>query len=196
MSDRTDAAVVTDIHTSLLRAPEPSEPSGRANSRSRRILVEVLGRYSNPDIVARLRRVLAGQGRDRVSHRPVPSLRQKPTRLTETQRSELIERYQAGEPANALARQFGVDRRTATRIIRRGGVEVRYRVEADVETARELYESGLSLSRVGDQLGVSARTVLNMPPMISSAPSTPLMITLTLKVSSRARESGTVRRSG
>jgi hypothetical protein len=82
--------------------------------------------------------------------------------LTESQRSELIKRYQAGEPASALAVQFGVDRRTATRIIRRRGLEVRYRVEADLETARELYESGLSLSRVGGELGVSARTVLNM----------------------------------
>ena len=38
--------------------------------------VEVMGRYSNPDNVARLHRILSGQGRDRPSHRPVPSVRQ------------------------------------------------------------------------------------------------------------------------
>ncbi len=82
--------------------------------------------------------------------------------MTDSQRFELVGRYQAGESANALAKEFGVDRRTATHIIRAAGDEVRYRVDADVETARELYESGFSLAQVGDELGVSARTVLNL----------------------------------
>jgi len=121
-----------------------------------------MGRYSNPGIVARLERVLAGQGRDRVSHRPVPSLRQKQTRLADSQRLELVERYRAGESASALAAEFGIDRRTASRIVERAGAEVRYRVDADVEVARELYEAGRSLASVGEELGVSARTALNM----------------------------------
>ena len=121
-----------------------------------------MGRYSNPDIVSRLERVLSGQGRDRVSRRPVPSLGQKQTRLIESERSALVERYLIGESANALAVEFGIDRRTATRIIRSAGAEVRYRVDADLEAARSLYESGLSLTRVGEQLGVSAGTVLNL----------------------------------
>ena len=91
--------------------------------------VELMGRYSNRDIVARLRRVLSGQGRDQVSHRPVPSLRQKQTRLTDTQRSALVARYEVGESSNALAAEFGIDRRTATAIIRRAGAALRYRVE-------------------------------------------------------------------
>jgi hypothetical protein len=124
-----------------------------------------MGRYSNPGNVARLRRILSGQGRDRVSHRPVPSLRRKQTRLTDSQRSELVERYQAGESAVALAATFGIDRRTATRLIRAAGAEVRYRLQltdVDVDVARELYEQGLSLVYIGVQLGVAARTVLNM----------------------------------
>jgi DNA invertase Pin-like site-specific DNA recombinase len=121
-----------------------------------------MGRYSNPNIVSRLERVLSGQGRDRVSHRPVPSLRQKQTRLTDSQRSEVVARYEAGESSNALAREFGVDRRTATRIIRDAGVELRYRAEVDVDAARELYESGLSLVKVGERLGVSPGTILNL----------------------------------
>jgi hypothetical protein len=82
--------------------------------------------------------------------------------LTDPQRSEVVSRYLAGESSNALAAEFGIDRRTATRIIRAAGVEVRYRVEADVELARRLYESGCSLVEVGAQLGMSARTVLNL----------------------------------
>ena len=127
--------------------------------------VEVMGRYSNPDIVARLQRIVAGQGRDRVSHRPVPSLRQKQTRLTESQRSELVKRYVAGESSNALAAAFGIDRRTATAIVKRAGAQTRYRVEltdAQVDVARELYETGHSLVTVGENLGVSSGTILNM----------------------------------
>jgi DNA invertase Pin-like site-specific DNA recombinase len=140
-----------------MAAPSQAE----ARSVNARTIVELMGRYSNPNIVTRLRQVLAGQERDRPSRRPVPSLRQKQTRLTDSQRSDLVRRYQAGESSNALACEFGVDRRTATRIIRTTGADVRYRVDADVDVARELYESGLSLARVGEQLGISARTVLN-----------------------------------
>ncbi len=121
-----------------------------------------MGRYSNPVIVARLERVLAGEGRDRVSHRPVPSLRQKQTRLTDSQRSEVLRRYEAGESANALAVEFEIDRRTATRIIRAAGDEVRCRVEVDVDVARELHEAGHSLVAVGEQQGVSAGTIRNL----------------------------------
>ncbi len=125
----------------------------------------MLGRYSNPDIVARLERVISGQGRDRVSPRPVPSLRQKQTRLTGTQRSELVRRYVAGESSNALSAEFGIDRRTATAIIRRAGAELRYRVEltdAEIDVVRELYETGHSLVKVGERLGVSSGTILNV----------------------------------
>ena len=124
--------------------------------------VELMGRYSNPDNVARLRRVLAGQGRDRVSHRPVPSLRQKQPRLDDSQRLELVARYEAGESASELASEFGIDRRTATAIIRKAGGAVHYRAEVDADAARELYEAGCSLARVGDELGVSAGTVLTV----------------------------------
>jgi DNA-binding CsgD family transcriptional regulator len=124
-----------------------------------------MGRYSNPDIVARLQRVLSGQGRDRVSHRPVPSLRQKQTRLTDSQRAELLERYLVGESSNTLAAEFGIHRRTATAIIKREGARTRYRVEltdAEIASARELYQSGDSLVTVGAKLGVSSGTILNL----------------------------------
>ena len=108
----------------------------------------MLGRYSNPDNATRLSRVLSGHGRDRPSRRPIPSVRQKQTRLTDSQRSEVVRRYAAGESSNALAAEFGIDRRTATAIIRRAGAEVRYRADVDLDAAGELYQSGLSLARV------------------------------------------------
>lgn len=138
---------------------------GSSNDRQGIGAVELMGRYSNPDIVTRLERILAGDARDRVSHRTVPSLRQKQTRLTDSQRSALVERYQAEESAVALAATFGIDRRTATRLIRAAGAEVRYRVQladVDIDVARELYEQGLSLVDIGVHLGVAARTVLNL----------------------------------
>ena len=92
---------------------EPEDAS-RAHSRMARhfVGVDLLGRYSNPDNVARLHRILSGQGRDRPSHRPVPSLKQKPTRLVDSDRTAVLERYLAGETANALAEAFDVNRAT------------------------------------------------------------------------------------
>jgi hypothetical protein len=73
-----------------------------------------------------------------------------------------VARYLGGESSSVLATAFDVDRRTATRIVRASGGAVRYRATADVEMARELYAFGFSLAKVGVELGVSARTVLNM----------------------------------
>ena len=123
-----------------------------------------MGRYSNPDIVARLHRILSGQGRDRPSHRPVPSLRQKQTRLTDSQRSELMTRYLAGESATALATELDINRATAFSLLRRSGVQLRYRIlsDEDIAVARQMYEAGQSLAVIGEHFGVADRTVLNV----------------------------------
>ncbi len=123
-----------------------------------------MGRYSNPDNVARLNRILSGQGRDRPSHRPVPSVRQKQTRLTDSQRSELLTRYLAGESATALATELGINRATAFSLLRRAGVQTRYRIlsDEDVAVARQMYEAGQSLAVIGEHFGVADRTVLNV----------------------------------
>ena len=94
----------------------------------------------------------------------VPSVRQKQTRLTDSQRSELLTRYLAGESATALAREFGVNRATAFGLVRRSGVQTHYRIlsEHDVAIAREMYEAGQSLAVIGEHFGVADRTVLNV----------------------------------
>jgi hypothetical protein len=123
-----------------------------------------MGRYSNPDNVARLHRILSCQGRDRPSHRPVPSVRQQQTRLSDSQRFELLERYLAGESATALAAELGVHRSTIFSFLRRAGVQTRYRIlnDGDVTVARQMYEAGQSLAVIGEHFGVADRTVLNV----------------------------------
>jgi hypothetical protein len=83
--------------------------------------------------------------------------------LTVSQRSEIVERYEAGESANSLAREFGVHTSTLVAQLRRAGFDARHRVvdRLDVDEAARLYASGLSLARVGAAIGVSAGTVLN-----------------------------------
>ena len=126
--------------------------------------MDLLGRYSNPDNVSRLHRILSGQGRDRPSHRPVPSLRQQQTRLTDSQHSELLDRYLAGEPASALAKELGVHRATVVSSLRRAGAQTRYRIlsDDDIAVARQMYEAGQSLAVIGAHFGVADRTVLNV----------------------------------
>lgn len=125
--------------------------------------MEVLGRYSNPDVVARIRQVLAGQGRDRPSRRPVPSLTQKQTRLADSDRTEVLTRYLAGETAHALAESFDVDRATVFAILQRAGVKSRYRIltNLDIVAATAMYEGGQSLASIAKHFGVADRTVLN-----------------------------------
>jgi hypothetical protein len=77
--------------------------------------------------------------------------------------AEVVERYQAGETANALAQLFDVHRTTIVRHVEAAGVLTRYRIlaESDIDEARRLYEQGWSLARLGERFGVAARTVLN-----------------------------------
>ena len=126
--------------------------------------MDLLGRYSNPDNVSRLNRTLSGQGRDRPSGRPVPSVRQQQTRLTDSQRSEVLGRYIAGEPATALAKEHGVHRATVFSSLRSAGVQTRYRIlsDDDAAVARSMYEAGHSLASIGEHFGVADRTVLNV----------------------------------
>src|SRR5262249_37792842 len=143
-------------------ANSPRHPTRSACSRDHRA-VDLLGRYSKPDNVARLHRILSGKGRDRPSHRPIPSLRQKQTRLVNSDRNEVLKRYQAGETANALAEAFDVNRATIFAILQRAGIKGRYGLltDRDVLAATELYESGRSLASIARYFEVSDRTVLN-----------------------------------
>lgn len=125
--------------------------------------MDLLGRYSNPSILSRIRQILTGQGRDGPSPRTVPPLKQKQIRLTDSEQIEVLERYLAGETAKALASTFGVNRTTIFAILQRAGIESRYRIltDRDVITATEMYESGQSLGSIARHFDVNDGTVLN-----------------------------------
>ena len=117
--------------------------------------VELMGRYSNPDNVPRLQRFSLING---ATGRPIdPSHRsaRNRRRLTDSQGSEVVRRYEAGESAGALAVEFVVDRRTLAGRLRRAGVEVRHHVvdRVDLDEAAQLYRSGRSRRSGGGALG-------------------------------------------
>jgi DNA-binding CsgD family transcriptional regulator len=87
-----------------------------------------------------------------------------PPKLTGSQRAEIVRRYRGGESANSLAPQFGVHVSTILTHLRRAGLDPTWAGvidQLDVSAAERLYGSGLSLAKVGGQLGVSAGTVRN-----------------------------------
>jgi hypothetical protein len=84
--------------------------------------------------------------------------------LNDSQRSEVIQRYQAGESGIELAEEFGIHRATLFSIVRRAGVMPRYNLltDDDVLEAQSMYEAGQSLVSIGEHFGVSDGTVLNV----------------------------------
>lgn len=82
-------------------------------------------------------------------------------RLTPTEASRLIERYEAGATVYELATQFAISRTTVARKLRVSGVATRGRspCKDEVDQMVELYNTGLTLAAVGQRLGFAARTV-------------------------------------
>lgn len=70
---------------------------------------------------------------------------------------QLVAAYETGATVYQLADRFKINRRTVSQIIKRRGVETRWKrlTEGDVNEAERLYTQGWSLARVGERLGVS-----------------------------------------
>jgi uncharacterized protein (DUF433 family) len=83
--------------------------------------------------------------------------------LADSDRVQVLERYQAGETANALAEAYDVNRATVFAILQRAGIKSRYRIltDRDVGAATMMYEAGQSLASIAKHFGVADRTVLN-----------------------------------
>lgn len=119
-----------------------------------------MGRYSNPDIVTTLQRILAGQERAHPPARTTRSLRQIQHRLSTDEVQRLIELYTQGELIDALAAQFHISRTTVMKHVERAGAPRRRNVLTDrFDEARQLYDQGWSLARIGKHFGVNASTV-------------------------------------
>jgi AraC-like DNA-binding protein len=82
--------------------------------------------------------------------------------LADSDRSEVIQRYLAGDTANILAAVYDINRTTVFAIPQRAGIKSRYRILTDVDVAyaTAMYENGHSLASIAQHFGVSDRTVL------------------------------------
>ena len=91
------------------------------------------------------------------------SIRQHHRRLTPIQVSDLIARYREGATVYELAVEFNCHRTTVAERLKGEGIVMR-RQSPTAETVDAMihsYESGLSLTEVGKQLGFSANTIRN-----------------------------------
>lgn len=84
-------------------------------------------------------------------------------RLNDTQLALLVDRYKSGTTDYELASEFAIDHRTASNQLEQQGVIMRLQ-PLSVETVNEivrLYDSGLSMAKVGERVNISADSVLN-----------------------------------
>ena len=82
-------------------------------------------------------------------------------RLTPDDIASVVASYQDGQTTIRLAEQFGVDRRTISKVLTDASVSLRGRPlsEQQIDEAVVLYKSGLSLAKVGKVVGAQARTI-------------------------------------
>lgn len=80
------------------------------------------------------------------------------TSLSAPLRIEVLTTYTAGTPVNEIARQYRVHRNSFSELASDAGLVMRRNQELSATTgaeARRLYESGLTLEEVGQELGAS-----------------------------------------
>lgn len=91
---------------------------------------------------------------------PPRAHRQPHHRLKPEQIAELADGYRRGVFINDLAKCFGIHRATVIDHLKRAGVPLRRGlVERRIEEAIAFYNSGLSVARIGEHMGVDDGTV-------------------------------------
>ena len=125
----------------------------------------LLRTYSNRDLATRQLNDLIDKARSTPTVRSTSVvLRRKGVKLTPSQIIELGSLYQSGSSTYSLAKVFGIRRDQVSILLKRVGIDVRPGQvaklgEKDKDHAVELYLAGLSLRKVGLQLGVTDNTV-------------------------------------
>jgi hypothetical protein len=121
--------------------------------------VELLGRYSNWTSWANRVRSLDQTARPSLESRP--RARGTARRLSESDLTELVTRYQDGATVYELAERFSIHRTTVSGHLHRRGVKIRGHSpdERQVDVAIQLYEQGWSTARIGLHLAVNGSTV-------------------------------------
>jgi lambda repressor-like predicted transcriptional regulator len=74
---------------------------------------------------------------------------------------DIVSRYQAGDSTPALARDYGVAKSALLQLLRNEGVPMRKQAitSADAKQAARLYEGGMSITEIVEQIGYSYSTV-------------------------------------
>lgn len=92
------------------------------------------------------------------------SVRSLRRRLSPQQIQELVARYNAGEDTPALSRAYGISRGGLRKLLIAQGVSFRKQpmTSEDAERAVRLYERGLAIDQVVEQVGYSFSTVRRM----------------------------------
>jgi IS30 family transposase len=77
------------------------------------------------------------------------------------QAKQVIAGYQAGATVYELGNQFGIDRKTVSRILQRHNIPMRRTglPPHQVDEAADLYENGWSTAQIAEQLNATQRTV-------------------------------------
>ena len=92
-------------------------------------------------------------------------------RLNATELARLVERYESGGTVYELALEFMIDRRTVSQRLREQGLLRRQSPSSTmIDDMARLYQSGLSLLKVGRQLDVNAETVRRALPKAGVRP--------------------------
>jgi len=88
-------------------------------------------------------------------------IRQRQIRLTETLTIELVARYKQGATIYELAKDFDCNRHTVAIRLKKAGVRMRHSSpnKEEIEQMVRLYESGMSLAKVSEQIGYSPGTI-------------------------------------
>ena len=137
----------------------PDTAFTRAKGSSKSIMVGLFSSHSN--LLYEVHRHLTpGDSGSRPERYPRPSraLRQ----ITDSAKQKIIDGYREGMTVYELAAHHQCHRTTVSEVLKRNGVKLR-RTPAPADQIQEmirLYESGLSLARVGERFGVNASTVL------------------------------------
>ena len=123
----------------------------------------VLGRLFSNSAPSALRRAIDAYHRlDLIAHCHKRASRvriKRAKRLSEKQCVHLAHRYESGATVYELASEFAIDRRTVSLRLKDRGITLRR--QSPTNEMIRLYFIGLSAAKVGEQIGVSADTVLN-----------------------------------
>ena len=97
-------------------------------------------------------------------HQRLGRIRQRQKRLTEARVGDMAARYKEGATVYELAAEFGCNRTTVAERLKRAGITMRLQSPSPemIDEMVRLYESGLSLVKVGERVGYGASTVHNL----------------------------------